>query len=142
MVKPLKTLLTGAVILSAFLCLNACTSSGTTSGDDVNTEPFAGNWQGSGVDSEGNEFTFAAKVIALGDSKYRVLILDSLDTQNDPMHVMDGVLKKGQFIYTADEGVYTGGGKLKNDTFEGYYKGPVDGTYTMRRIKETDRQVR
>ncbi len=97
---------------------------------------FAGNWQGSGVDSEGNEFHFAAKVIALGDCKYRMLILDRIDIQKEPMHVMDGVLKDCQFNYTADEGIYTGSGKLNGNQFEGYYKGPVDGTFTMWRIKK------
>jgi len=96
---------------------------------------FAGNWQGDGVDSEGNKFVFAAKVTALGNHKYRVLILDALDSQKEPLHVMDGVMKQGQFIYTADEGIYNGGGKLDNDIFEGYYKGPVDGTYKMWRVR-------
>jgi hypothetical protein len=98
-------------------------------------KPFAGNWQGSGVDSQGNEATFAVKVIDLGDHKYRMLILDALDTQNDPMHVMDGVLKKNEYTYTADGGAYTGGGKLDGDTFAGYYKGSVDGTFKMQRAK-------
>ena len=97
--------------------------------------PFAGNWQGNGVDSVGNEFSFAAKVMDLGDDRYRVLILDALDTQNDPMHVMDGVLKKNDYLYTADAGTYTGGGKLNGDMFEGFYKGPVDGTYKMQRVR-------
>lgn len=97
--------------------------------------PFAGDWAGSGTDSEGNEFTFAAKVISLGEDRYRVLILDALDTEKEPMHVMDGVLIDGEFPYTADEGLYTGNGTLKGDTFEGWYKGPVDGTYTMYRVQ-------
>lgn len=97
--------------------------------------PFAGDWQGSGTDSEGNEFTFAAKVIDLGDHKYRVLVFDSLDSQKDPMHVMDGELKNNEFPYTADEREYVGSGKLDNDMFEGYYKGPVDGNFTMQRVK-------
>jgi hypothetical protein len=117
------------------LLLNACTNQGATSKASQDVEQFAGNWQGSGVDSEGNEFTFAAKVIALDDHQYQVLILDSIDTQNDPMHIMDGVMKNNEYTYTADEGVYTGGGKLENDTFEGFYKGPVDGTFIMHRMK-------
>ena len=111
------------VVLCGCLFLGACTS------------PFAGDWQGSGVDSEGNEFTFAAKVIDQGNHKYRVLVLDSFDTQKDPMHVMDGVLKDNQFPHTADEGIYTGGGTLDDDTFKGWYKGPVDGTYQMQRVR-------
>jgi hypothetical protein len=96
---------------------------------------FAGNWQGSGVDSEGNAYTFAAKVINLGDNKYRILVLDKFDTQKEPLHVMDGTLEGDQFSCTSDGGLYTGGGTLKGDTFEGYYKGPVDGTYTLRRAR-------
>ena len=102
---------------------------------EIEDDSFAGNWTGSGVDSEGNEFTFAAKVTALGDDNYRVLILDKLDTTNEPMHIMDGILKDGQYEYTADEGLCTGGGTLDGDEFEGYYKGPIDGTFTMERVK-------
>ena len=98
--------------------------------------PFAGDWQGNGVDSEGNEFTFAAKVVDLGNQEYRVLVLESLDSQDDPLHVMDGVLKKNKYTYTADEETYTGGGTLDGNKFEGYYKGPVDGTFKMQRVKE------
>lgn len=97
-------------------------------------DPFAGDWQGSGVDSEGNAFTFAATVTALGDGRYRMLVLDKLDTQKEPLHVMDGVFTNGEFPYTADQGAYTGNGRLKGDTFEGWYKGPVDGTFTMHKM--------
>lgn len=100
-----------------------------------NGESFTGNWQGSGVDAAGNVFTFVATVIDVGDDKYRMLILDDFDTPNEPMHVMDGVLKDNQYRYTADGGMYVGGGELDKDTFEGYYKGPVDGTFTMQRVK-------
>ena len=123
------------MFLCASLFLSSCANSDAVSGDNRKIYPFAGNWQGSGIDSEGNEFTFAAKVIALGDHKYRVLILDKFDTQKEPMHVMDGVLKGNKFAYTADEGEYVGGGELDDEMFEGYYKGPVDGTYKMHRIR-------
>ena len=100
-----------------------------------NIGPFSGDWQGNGTDSAGNEFAFAAKVSHLGDNRYRVLILDKLDTLREPIHIMDGVLQNNQFPHTADEGLYEGGGTLSQDTFEGYYKGPIDGTYKMWRIK-------
>jgi len=122
------------VLLCACLFLSSCASPDASNGNRK-IDSFSGNWQGSGMDSEENEFTFAAKVIDLGDYTYRVLILDAFDTQKDPMHVMDGVLKNNEYIYTADEGIYVGGGKLDGDTFEGYYKGPVDGTYTMQRVR-------
>ena len=48
---------------------------------------------------------------------------------------MDGVMKDRTYTYTADGGSYTGAGKLDGDVFEGYYKGPVDGTYKMQRVK-------
>ncbi|MGD9127283.1 MAG: tetratricopeptide repeat protein, partial [Planctomycetia bacterium] len=57
---------------------------------DQANHPFAGNYQGKGVDSEGVKATFAAKVSHLDGNKYRVLILDKLDTKKKPMHVMDG----------------------------------------------------
>jgi hypothetical protein len=105
----------------------------TSSGNKTNY-PFSGNWQGNGTDSEGNEFTFAAKVSHLGDNRYQMLILDKLDTQKKPMHIIDGVLENNKFPNTADEGLYKGNGTLSEDMFEGYYKGPVDGTYKMWRI--------
>lgn len=117
------------VLISTFLC--SCTP-----GDNsVHADPFAGNWQGSGTDSQENAFVFAAKVIALGEGRYRMLVLDSIDTQKEPIHIMEGVLKDGAFPYTADNGLYTGSGTLKGDTFEGYYKGPVDGAFTMTRME-------
>ena len=128
--KNIKNILLCAMLMLALIAVTGCYSCGNRK-----NYPFAGNWQGSGADSEGNEFTFAAKVITLGDNKYRVLILDELDTQKKPMHVMDGVLKDNKFSYTADKGVYVGGGELGDEIFEGYYKGPVDGTYKMHHVK-------
>ena len=122
-------------LLSLFLFLSSCTNPDATSGSNQANYPFSGNWQGNGTDSEGNEFAFFAKVSNLGDNRYRLLILDKLDTQEKPMHIMDGVLENNTFSYTADEGRYEGGGTLSEDIFEGYYKGPVDGTFKMWRIK-------
>jgi hypothetical protein len=101
-----------------------------------NTCLFDGDWQGNGADSAGNEFAFATKVSHLGDNKYRVLILDKLGTLRKPIHIMEGILENNQFLHTADEGLYEGGGTLSENTFEGYYKGPIDGTYRMWRIKQ------
>jgi hypothetical protein len=47
---------------------------------------------------------------------------------------MNGALENNKFSYTSDEGLYEGIGTLSEDLFEGYYKGPVDGTYRMWRI--------
>ncbi|MHC5061836.1 MAG: hypothetical protein ACYTFK_12220 [Planctomycetota bacterium] len=118
---------------SLFLC--SCANPDAVSHGNKKNYPFAGDWQGSGVDSEGNEFTFAAKVVASGYDKYRLLVLDKIDTQKDPIHVMDGVLKDNVFAYTADGGMYVGEGELAEEMFEGYYKGPVDGTYKMHRLR-------
>jgi hypothetical protein len=110
-----------------------------TPSDDIelipNIDTFVGDWQGNGSDSAGNKFAFATKVSHLGENKYRVLILDKLDTSRKPIHIMDGVLENNQFPHTADEGLYEGGGTLSEDTFEGYYKGPINGTYKMWQIK-------
>ena len=123
------------MFLYVCLFLNSCTNSDSVSSGNRKIYPFAGEWEGSGIDSEGKEFTFAAKVIPLGGYKYRILILDKLDTQKDPMHVMDGVMNDNKFVYTADEGEYVGEGELDNEVFKGYYKGPVDGTYEMKRVR-------
>jgi len=122
-------------LMSLCFFLISCTNPDVTPEGKQANYPFSGNWQGNGTDSEGNEFTFFAKVSHLGDDRYRMLILDKLDTLKKPMHIMDGVLENNQFPYTADEGLYEGGGTLSEDLFEGYYKGPVDGTYKMWRIK-------
>lgn len=122
-------------LLSLCVFLSSCAILTSNSGSNQANYPFSGNWQGDGSDSKGNEFTFYAKVSHLDGNKYRLLILDKLDTQNKPIHVMDGVLENNKFPYTADEGIYEGGGTLSKDLFEGYYKGPIDGTFKMWRIK-------
>ncbi len=120
------------IVVFMFLCVTLFLSS---CANPEKNYPFAGSWQGSGSDSAGNEYVFAARVISLGDGKYRMLVLDKLDTMKKPMHVMDGVLKDNKFPHTADNGLYTGGGELTEEMFTGYYKGPVDGTYKMHRVK-------
>jgi len=122
-------------LLSLCLFLICCANPDADSGSNQANYPFTGNWQGNGTDSEGNEFTFFAKVTHLGDNKYRILTLDKLDTLEEPMHIMDGVLENNRFSYTADEGAYEGGGTLSEDLFEGYYKGSIDGTFKMWRIE-------
>jgi hypothetical protein len=122
-------------LLSLCLFLGSCTNPNVNSGSNRANDQFGGTWQGNGTDSKGNEFAFFAKVSHLGDSRYRVLILDKLDTLNKPMHIMDGELENNKFSYSADEGQYEGGGTLSEGLFEGYYKGSVDGTYKMWRIK-------
>ena len=122
-------------LLSLCLFLSSCITLSPHSGRDQTKYPFIGDWQGNGTDSEGNAFTFFARVSHLGDNKYRMLILRDLDTPNEPIHVMDGVLENNKFPYTADEGLYEGGGTLSKDLFEGYYMGPIDGTYKMWRME-------
>lgn len=51
-------------------------------------------------------------------------MLNKLDTTHNPMHIMDGALKDGQYLYTADEGLYSGGDELEN------------GAFTMHRVKK------
>ena len=122
-------------LLALCLFLDSCSNPESGSDSKQANFTFIGDWQGNGTDAEGNEFAFAAKVSHSGDNKYRVLILDKLDTLERPIHVMDGVLENNKYSYTADDGVYEGGGILSKDMFEGYYKGPIDGTYTMWRIE-------
>ena len=126
---------TACLLLCACLT-SSCSTSDAAKEDPVKNYPFAGHWKGSGVDSEGYAFEFFATVIPLGGGTYRILILDKLDTQKDPLHVMEGTLEANIYTYTADDGMYTGQGRLKKDSFEGRYQGPIDGTYTMQRIAE------
>lgn len=111
-----------------------CSCAGPGGGAKV--DRFAGDWQGRGLDSQGNAFIFAAKVINQGGGRYRVLILDAIDSQKEPLHVMDGMLRGHAYEYTSDGGLYIGGGTLDGERFEGYYKGPVDGTFTMQRVRD------
>ena len=120
-----------------YICffLSSCANLITGSGSNQANYPFIGDWQGKGSDSLGNSFTFFAKVSHLADNKYRLLILRDPDTLDEPIHIMDGILEKNKFSYTADEGLYEGSGTLSKELFEGYYKGPVDGSYEMWRIR-------
>jgi hypothetical protein len=121
-------------LLSLCLVLSSCTNLKANLDSNQANYPFIGNWQGNGTDSKGNPFNFFAKVSHLGHNKYRMLILADLDTLNEPVHIMDGVLENNKFSYTADEGLFKGDGMLSKDQFEGHYKGPIDGTYKMWRI--------
>ena len=118
----------GITLLVVLILASACSSL-------PSNYAFVGNWQGNGIDSKGNEFNFAAKVFDLGDEQYKILILDKIDSLKQPLHVINGTLKNNKFTSSADNGKYTGGGVLHNDMYEGFYKGPVNGTYKMWRIK-------
>lgn len=96
---------------------------------------FTGMWKGNGIDSKGNTFSFVAEVSRLADNKYRIVISDKIDSDKEPFHIIEGTLNNNKFTSTADGGKYKGGGKLSQNLYEGYYKGPVNGTYTMQRIK-------
>jgi hypothetical protein len=122
------------VLMSLCLAAGSCANPETGADNNQSNYPFVGVWHGSGKDAEGNVFTFAARVTHSGENRYRILILDKLDTLKDPIHIMDGALENNGFMYTADKGLYKGGGTLSKDSFEGYYKGPVDGKYSMWRI--------
>jgi len=138
MKNKLRPIVVVFVLLSLCLFLNSCNHLISNMKNTQVNYTFTGNWQGRGVDSEGNEFVFAAKVSYLGDNKYRVLILDRLDTSNKPLHIMEGELLCNTFTYTSDEGLYVGGGELNEDVYKGYYEGPVDGTYKMWRLSDID----
>jgi hypothetical protein len=121
-------------LLSLCLVLSSCANPKDNSDISQANYSFIGNWEGKGADSEGNPFKFFAKVSHLGENKYRMLILTDLDKEDEPLHIMDGVLENNRFPYTADENQYKGNGTLSKDRFEGYYKGPIDGTFSMWRI--------
>lgn len=129
------------ILLLLCLFLSSCTNLNSNSGGDMTNYQFIGDWQGDGVDSEGNGFIFFARVTHPDDNRYRILILSELDTLDEPLHVMDGVLENNRFSYTADEGLYEGSGTLSKDLFEGYYKGPVVGKLKMWRIKNDGETV-
>ena len=99
---------------------------------------FTGKWQGSGVDSDGIKAEFVATVIAMGGKHYQVSILEDFSKNTKPMHVMDGILDGNIYSYTADNGKYSGSCELTTDSFKGYYKGPIDGTFILYRIKESN----
>ena len=80
-------------LLALCLFLGSCSNPEAGSDSKQANFTFIGDWQGNGTDAEGNELAFEAKVSHSGDNKYRVLILDKLDTLEKPIHVMDGVLE-------------------------------------------------
>ncbi len=124
----------GCAMVCLCLMLSSCSGSKAAPDVDPKSKLFAGSWQGNGIDSEGNEFAFTAKVNGLGDSQYRMLVFVAESGTEEPSHVLDGVMKQGQYIYTADEGLYVGGGQLDGETFKGFYKGPIEGNFTMQRV--------
>lgn len=121
-------------LLSLCLALGSCAKLIDNSVCSHENYTFSGNWVGEGEDSKGNPFIFFSKVSHLGDNNYRMLILTDLDAADEPLHIMDGILENNKFSYTSDEGLYKGDGTLSKHRFEGYYKGPIDGTYRMWRI--------
>lgn len=130
-----KIILLSGTMLLFCLTMSSCTGLDLKPVNNKTIYPFSGEWQGKGVDSEGNSFNFYSKVIHLGENRYQMLILSGLDKLDEPLHVMEGVLENNKFSYTSDKGSYKGEGTLSKDRFEGYYKGPVDGTYSMRRLE-------
>lgn len=114
------------ICICSLFCLSSCTNTDCR---------FSGDWLGSGFDSECNKLTFAAKVTSLGDDKYRMQILDSLDTKKEPMHIMDGTLKGSIFEYTSDKGLYKGLCTLEDGLLHGYYVGPFDGVFRMQKVE-------
>ena len=63
------------------------------------------------------------------------MIVDKIDSNKKPFHVIIGELKNNIFISSSDGGKYTGGGELSYELYKGFYNGPIDGTYKMWRIK-------
>ena len=57
--KSLLLLVNRSFVFIVFLCgclfLSSCTNPNAVSSGSRNDYPFAGDWQGSGIDSEGNE---------------------------------------------------------------------------------------
>ena len=128
-----RTLYLRYLIVFAVLAMILCGCGGNKY--SKKNDLFVGHWLGTARDSEGHEIVFTAKVIAKGKDKYRILILDDFDTGHEPMHVLDGVLKDGKYVYVADKGKYTGEGELVDDKFTAYYKGPVNGSFEMRSLE-------
>jgi hypothetical protein len=99
-------------------------------------DPLMGDWAGHYV-SDADEGDFVAQVIGLGDSRYRINMMERFDTADEPAHVLDAVLDGNKITYTADEGIYEGEGFLDGGTLKANYRGPVNGKFQMQRVKRT-----
>jgi hypothetical protein len=99
-------------------------------------DSLMGDWEGY-YTAEYEQGDFAAQVIALGDSRYRINMLEDFDLWGEPVHVLDAVLDGNKLKFTADEGIYEGEGELDDGTLKANYRGPVDGKFEMERIKRT-----
>ena len=113
----------------------SCLFNGCISHQPDKTIVFTGKWQGSGVDSKGTKAEFVARITSTGSNKYQILILKDFADTTKPMHVMDGVLDGCVYSYTSDNGIYSGKCELTESLLTGYYKGPIDGTFTLHRIE-------
>jgi hypothetical protein len=99
-------------------------------------DPLMGDWEGHYI-AEDDRGDFVAQVIALGDGKYRINMLEQFDSRDEAAHVLDAVLDGNKLTYTADEGIYEGEGVLDGGTLKANYRGPENGKFEMHRVKRT-----
>ena len=97
-------------------------------------DPLMGDWTGH-YTSDNDQGDFVAQVIALGDNKYRINMLEQFDSWAGPAHVLDAVLDGNELTYTADEGIYEGEGILDSGILKAKYRGPVNGRFEIQRVK-------
>lgn len=133
------------VLLAGVLCLGLCSCQDSAGVHpempDVNvsrwqdvTDGFMGDWQGS-YEADDGSGDLVARVIGHGEGNYRINIYSAFDTDERPIHVLDGVLKDNVYTYTSDGGAYKGKGTLKGDTFKCNYEGPVNGVFEMKKVE-------
>ena len=85
------------LLLSLCLALSSCSEPTDNLGSSHENYIFTGNWEGEGEDSKGNPFKFFSKVSHSGNNRYRMLILADLESLDEPLHIMDGVLENNKF---------------------------------------------
>ncbi len=134
------------VLLAGVMCLGLCScqeSAGVhPEMPDVNvsrwqdvTDGFMGDWQGS-YDTDGGDWgQFDAQVIGLGDGKYRMRILESFASDQEPINVYD-VTRNGDKVsfVSANGGDDTGQGEVKGKVCKGTFSGENSGTFNMEKV--------
>lgn len=126
------------IILLIFVFLCVVPAKGESEQEQENRpeimDPLMGDWAGN-YKADDDQGDFVAQVIALGDGRYRINMMEQFDTETEPTHVLDAVLDGNKVTYTADEGLYQGEGVLDAGTLKANYRGPVNGRFEMHRVK-------
>ena len=88
---------------------------------------YMGDWQGTRKGADGAEKPVAAQVIALGENRYRAVLLDTLQERVPALATLEGTVVDGTVRFGDRM-------KISGDTFSGTLEGASGGTFSLKRI--------